>query len=244
MSFNITLQKNLSEAIKVHKNVTDVATVIGELRDSSTISNPNVLIEGSLSDYIDVNYFTIPSFKRSYFVTEKTSFRSGLVELTGRTDVLSSDIPTLEAQKAIIKRQTDYYNLLLNDGSIHAYQNPHIIELPFEQGFDNAQYVLIVAGVALATGIRITQQPENAAVANVGDTATFTVVAVGEGLTYQWQEKFTTIVGSPWYNIQGANQSTYSFVTTSDSQYRQYRCQITSAYGATAYTNEVEVHFS
>ena len=43
----------------------------------------------------------------------------------------------------------------------------------------------MIGGIIYLKFIHITQ-PKNV-MANVGDTATFKVVATGEGLTYQWQ---------------------------------------------------------
>ena len=69
----------------------------------------------------------------------------------------------------------------------------------------------------------IDTQPENQTV-TAGNTATFTVDANGENLSYQWRQK-TTDSGSDWTNVGSATSSnTYTIdnTTTSMSGY-QYR---------------------
>jgi autotransporter passenger strand-loop-strand repeat protein len=55
----------------------------------------------------------------------------------------------------------------------------------------------------------ITTQPANQKVAP-GQSATFTVVAGGVGLTYQWQK----LVGSSWVNVSSSNTSAFTGATT------------------------------
>ena len=78
----------------------------------------------------------------------------------------------------------------------------------------------------------IDTQPENQTV-TAGNTATFTVDANGENLSYQWQQK-TTDSGSDWTNVGSATSSnTYTIdnTTTSMSGY-QYRCVVNNSAGS------------
>jgi hypothetical protein len=75
----------------------------------------------------------------------------------------------------------------------------------------------------------ITQQPQNAT-APVGQTATFTVVAGGGGLSYQWQS-MPSGAGS-FSNISGATSSSYTTpVTVLSNTGTQFQCVITNAQG-------------
>ena len=69
-----------------------------------------------------------------------------------------------------------------------------------------------------------------------GNTATFTVAATGENLSYQWQQSINS--GSNWTDISGANAATYTTAatTTSMSGY-QYRCVVSNSAGSV--TSEV-----
>lgn len=244
MSFDIKLQHNGSEKYVVNKNITDLLTVSGTLKEGTSIVDPTFLIEGAYENLGNFNYLTVDSFHRKYYVRDVVQYRTGLLSVDCHSDVLSCDIDTLKLQKGIIKRQEFLYNKLLNDSSIKAYQNSHVIQIPFPDGFEDSQYILLVAGVAQATGIRIITQPTNCPVANVGDTATFTVVADGYGIRYQWQVRYLDSLYDTWYSIEYATNATYTFTTISGDANKLFRCQLTSVYGSTAYTNEVKVVFS
>ena len=63
----------------------------------------------------------------------------------------------------------------------------------------------------------------------IGDMATFTVGAVGEGLTYQWQWSS----GSKWYSTTASGNKTDTLtveITEAHCAY-QYRCVVTDANG-------------
>ena len=91
----------------------------------------------------------------------------------------------------------------------------------------------------LKTPITIASQPQDFEGA-VGKTATFKVIAAGEGLTYQWQLK----KGSSWANLTsgGATTNTMTIKIDESKDGKVYRCLITSTNGLTATTNEVTLH--
>ncbi|MBQ8974719.1 MAG: immunoglobulin domain-containing protein, partial [Oscillospiraceae bacterium] len=80
--------------------------------------------------------------------------------------------------------------------------------------------------------ITITEQPENVS-AKVGQSATFSVVASGEDLTYQW--KYQTPTGTKWTKVGTSIPSavTANLVMTAAEKYDgyKYRCVITDADG-------------
>lgn len=146
MSFNITLQKNYSEPIRMDKNITDITTVSGTLKASTSVIDPVIMIECDLGDVADCNYMTIPSFKRSYFVTDIRSVSNNIVEFTCHVDVLSTYKNEIRQNQGIIKRQENLWNLYLNDGSLKVYQNPYVITKEFPSGFTSQNFILAVAG--------------------------------------------------------------------------------------------------
>ena len=85
--------------------------------------------------------------------------------------------------------------------------------------------------VPVTDTVTITTQPTDVT-CYIGDTATFSVVAVSDDetatLTYQWQ-----LYDSNWLNIQGATSSSYT-APTLDEKEVNYRCVITSDKGGTA----------
>ena len=76
----------------------------------------------------------------------------------------------------------------------------------------------------------ITTPPTNQSV-TAGNTATFTVAASGENLSYQWQQ--STDNGNSWTNIDSANAAEYATgqTTTSMNGY-QYRCMVSNSAGS------------
>lgn len=146
MSFSIMLQRNASEKNKVDKTLTSITTMTGTLKNETSIIDPVIFFEASLSDLKNCNYCTISEFGRSYFVNNIRSIRNGLVELTCHVDVLSTYKSQIRQQFALIKRQENYWNLYLNDGSFKVYQNPMVLTKLFPSGFTSPHFVLAVAG--------------------------------------------------------------------------------------------------
>lgn len=142
----ITLQVSTSPKNKLDKDVTDVASLSGTLKTSTSVINPTIIIEGDLSQYTNVNYMTITEFGRSYFITNITSVTSKLFEIAAHVDVLSSFAAEIRANKAIVHRQETKWNLYLDDGSFKVYQNPMVLTKAFPSGFTTQEFVLAVAG--------------------------------------------------------------------------------------------------
>lgn len=146
MSFNIRLCHNNSEENRVTKTIPEVVTVIGELKENTSIYNPSILIEGDLTSIKGVNYAYIPQFDRYYFITDITSVRHNLIRLDMRCDVLMSFKDDILNSNAIVSRNETKYNLLLNDGVFRVYQDRIIWQKDFPQGFSNSEFVLAVSG--------------------------------------------------------------------------------------------------
>lgn len=64
-----------------------------------------------------------------------------------------------------------------------------------------------------------------------GNTATFSVAATGEKLSYQWQQ--STDNDQSWTDISGANAATYTTAATTTSMNGyQYRCVVSNSAGS------------
>jgi hypothetical protein len=79
------------------------------------------------------------------------------------------------------------------------------------------------ARLAVGTGIQITQQPQDQSPC-AGDSATFSVTAEGEGLTYQWRKDGA--------DIGGATESSYSIASVGESDAGSYDVVITGDCGS------------
>lgn len=146
MSFSIKLQKNSSENNAFDKTITDITTMTGTLRNETSIIDPVILCECSMSDVKNANYMTISEFGRKYFITDVKSIRSGIVEIYGHCDVLSTFKTGILSNKAIIERQETEWNLYIDDGVFWKYNNPMVLTESFPSGFANMEFVLSVAG--------------------------------------------------------------------------------------------------
>lgn len=149
MAFTINLQKSVEPKNQVTKTPELIDSIAGTLRDESNLVNPVILIQSTGATMAQVNYVTIPSFNRSYFVEEIKLVRSYIYELHLHVDVLRSFAAEIRSNSAIIRRNENANNILLNDGYFKVQQNPHITVVKFPNGFlgqSNAEFVLALAG--------------------------------------------------------------------------------------------------
>lgn len=145
--FEIVLQNNKSEQNKIGKNIDNILTASGVLKDETSILSPSILVNADLDALTSANYMTIDSFGRKYFITDIKSIRRGLVQIDGRCDVLETYKDYIKQQTAVIARQENKWNLYLNDSIFKTYQNPIYIFKKFDKGFKNDMecYLLTVA---------------------------------------------------------------------------------------------------
>ena len=86
--------------------------------------------------------------------------------------------------------------------------------------------------------LAINIQPYDQTVA-AGKTATFTVAASGEGLTYQWQ--YSNDGGTTWKNKTGATTASYTVTTKASYDGMRYRCKVTDSTGNTVTSDEAKL---
>lgn len=161
MSFQIVLYSNLSATNVVTKELTEVRTITGTLRRGASIIDPVLLVEDNDSTLQGngVNYLYVAEFNRYYYITNIVSVNYTLWEIHCHVDVLMSYAEGIKAQTAVVARQENTYNLMLDDGFFMSYQNPKIQSKYFSVAdpFETQEFVLIVAG---STGTTPTNQTE------------------------------------------------------------------------------------
>lgn len=146
---NITLQTSASEPNKLDKVIFDVLSVDGTLKDYTSIINPSIIIQANLEEISAVNYMTVESFHRSYFVTDIVSITKDLVQITGHVDVLSTYKDGIRSNNGVVHRQANTNNLYLNDGSLVTYQDTVTTTKLFSNSstcFSGDDFVIAVAG--------------------------------------------------------------------------------------------------
>ena len=90
-------------------------------------------------------------------------------------------------------------------------------------------------------GPAITSQPTDF-IGPIGAKASFTVIASGTGLTYQWQYK--SLKDGKWYNTKtdGYNTLTMRIDVTAPRDGMQFRCKITDAYDNVVISDPATLH--
>lgn len=130
----------------INKDLIDVATYTGTLREESSVLDPEFEIE-SANDLSQVNYIWINEFHRYYYVTNITSVTNRLWRFTCHVDVLMTYKPQIKAHEAVIARQEGLYNLYLNDSeTFKVLQKRKIVQKNFPNGFTGSSYVLLFMG--------------------------------------------------------------------------------------------------
>ena len=123
MAINIILQYNSTDDDHLDKDLRTIYTLTGNLRNDTDVVNPTILIECDPvylfgdANVPGVNYFTISDFRRSYYLVNLNILETGLYELVGHVDVLTSFKDGIRDQEAIVRRQetSSAYNLYIND---------------------------------------------------------------------------------------------------------------------------------
>ena len=144
MSISITLYNNSSPVNAMDKSLSSIATLTGNLREESEVVNPRILVERA--SMVGVNYAYIPDFERYYFVERIQSVRTNLWRLELHVDVLYTYRNAIRRNKALVYRQQNRFDLMLDDGIFRCKQNPRIYRYEFPNGLDNFNYILLTAG--------------------------------------------------------------------------------------------------
>lgn len=147
----VVFYKCSAENIRVDKSryLTGAYTVSGSLRDASQIIDPHITIEYPDFAYYLYNYCYIPLFQRYYFITEITSVRTNLWELSLHCDVLYTWRAELANELAIIDRsaQLSNANPYIDDGAFVMDSRKNIKVIPFPQPLnEEGNYILICGG--------------------------------------------------------------------------------------------------
>lgn len=149
MPFAVTLQTNSSPKNQLDKSLTNISTVSGVLKEDSSIVDPVIIFRlnnAQMALMPSANYMTIPTFGRSYFITDILFVNNVMAEVHAHCDVLTSYATAIRANEAIIYRQENDWNLYLDDGSFQVYNNPNVLTRPFPSGFSTLEFILAVAG--------------------------------------------------------------------------------------------------
>jgi hypothetical protein len=130
----------------INKDLIDVATFTGNLKEETSVLDPVFEVETPL-DLSQMNYIWIGELHRYYYVTNIVSVATNLWRIYCHVDVLMTYKPQILAHDAVIARQEGLYNLYLNDGSTFVVtQKSKIVQKKFPSGFTGSSYVMLTSG--------------------------------------------------------------------------------------------------
>lgn len=144
MSITLTLYNNTSPINAMDKSLTQIASLTGNLREESNVVNPTILFQAT--SISNVNYAYIPELSRYYFVQEIESVRTNLWRAHLHVDVLYTYRSQIRQNRALVYRQQNRFDLMLDDGIFRCKQNPRIYRYEFPNGLGDFNYILITAG--------------------------------------------------------------------------------------------------
>ena len=143
---DITLYTNNSEKNKLDKNLSNAKTFSGKLREESSIVNPSILIQ--IENPSSFNYAYIPEFNRYYFLTDMTSVRTNIWELSMHVDVLMSFKDSIKSTSIILSdtETTGQTNYISGEQWVRNVKDTtEIIKFPKYLPI-KGEYILITAG--------------------------------------------------------------------------------------------------
>lgn len=161
MAFEIDIGWTESAANVVDKDFTRINNPMGTLKKGTSIIDPVIVVQCDNNDAWrkSCNYAHIEEFGRWYYITNivyvdgtlpTSNYPSpyGMIEFHMHVDVLKTYAAAIREQTAIVARQENLYNLMLDDGVFMVYQNPKIQTKTFsvEGPFEHQEFVLVVAG--------------------------------------------------------------------------------------------------
>lgn len=141
----VTLYKNTSDKNVAYKSLSGPIVKDIDLKGDCSVVSPVLILTGDPDEYSSINYMRIDDFHRYYFCSV-TALPGGLVQISGKCDILSSAVPYMESLECVPSRQERSYNLYLNDGTFKSYVNDIVVTKKFPSGFSGASLVLVLAG--------------------------------------------------------------------------------------------------
>lgn len=155
--FEIHTYKSSAEQNRVDKTnfLTADMIISGVLREPSSLIHPSITFT---SDIIPTfNYIYIPIFNRYYYVTDITSIKNKLWQMSLTVDVLMTYKEALLACTGYIDRNENEYNGLIPDGMI-SLEKGEVIETNFvtNEVFTESEGTYILQGLLVSVGDVVT----------------------------------------------------------------------------------------
>lgn len=142
----IKLYYNSSENNVIGKTLNDELELDGNLRDSSDITNPVIMITSNNKP--SANYAYINAFNRFYFISEITAYRNNSFILKLKVDVLESYKEQIKQLKVVLSGTENVgKSMYLNSDIWKRNVKDKTDIITFPNGLsENGEFILITAG--------------------------------------------------------------------------------------------------
>lgn len=147
---DLVLFKNSAELDIVDKTnyLEQVGVISGVFREAASVVNLAITIE--YPTVPDFNYVYVGAFRRYYTVTDFTTIRQNLWEISLSLDVLMTYKDVIKNTTAFVDRNEFEYNLLIPDPKIVVTKGVILHDIPVQNSvFDNNNINYVVCGYEL-----------------------------------------------------------------------------------------------
>lgn len=149
MSLSATLMVNSSPVEKIGKTLSEGLSFDVVLKEGTSILRPVLLlVSTSQAPLTGYNYMYIAAFGRYYFIDDVKSVRNDMWEVSAHVDVLETYKTAILANTGVIKRQSNSYNLYLDDPEFRVYNYEQIQtkKFPANNFSKTLSYILTING--------------------------------------------------------------------------------------------------
>lgn len=144
----LTLYNNKSAPNVVRKSFTQLTSMTGQLIENLNMENVVIHIP-YFANYASCNYAYIPEFKRYYNVHVEV-MNGGRLQLTMKSDPLTSFWDKYKISPCVAKRSTSNYNTQIEDGVIAFECQPELFRSHTTSKFNPSSsggcYILTIGG--------------------------------------------------------------------------------------------------
>ena len=142
----ITLYNTTSENNRLNKNLTKILDIENaKVMNTSNLLNLQIFIKRDLvSDFNNINYLYIDSYKRYYFVD--VTIENGFLVLNCSIDVLMTYKSAILNLTATITRNENLKNGYLEDKNYNIMSYENIVCKTFPNGLTNDSIILMTVG--------------------------------------------------------------------------------------------------
>lgn len=139
----LVLYKTTDENSKLEKTLSEEISLVGALRDASSIVAPSILIQ---SNPIGYNYAYVPQFGRYYYIKNITAYRKGAYIVDLKCDVLMSFKDEIRQLSGVVSRLTSGSPYADRDVLCSVKETHRRIDFPETPFTKDGSYILIAKG--------------------------------------------------------------------------------------------------